>query len=107
MLRPRLNGPSVGAPSCGLRPIVPLVIPPAPLGDMFMVPVGGACCIVDPVVVVVADEVELVLFIVPVNVNIVRAVGSATVKSPTKLLVAPPATILSVGPPAVSAPDPT
>lgn len=103
MLRPRLNGPRVGAPACGLRPIVPPVIPPAPVGDMFMAPEGGALCVVGWVVVGVGDEVELVLFIVPVNVNSVRAVGSATVKSPTTLLVATPA----VGPLAVSEPDPT
>ena len=72
---------------------------------MFMAPEGGAVGVVGWVLV--GDEVELVLFIVPVNVNIVRAVGSATVNRPTTLLVAPPAVILSVGPLAESATDPT
>ena len=35
----------------------------------------------------------------PMTVDVGRAVGSATVKSPTTLLVAPPLEIFRVGPP--------
>jgi hypothetical protein len=52
-------------------------------------------------------ELEALLTVPPMTVIVALVVGSATAVSPTVLLVAPPADIEFVGPPAVSAPEPT
>jgi hypothetical protein len=106
---PRLNGPSLGAPSWGFGPVDELLlvefIPPP---DWFMTPIGegGATGAVSRYDCPGGSTGELEVAVEPIVVEVGRAVGSATEKSPTTLFVAPPAEILMAGPSSVSAPDP-
>jgi len=110
--RTLLNGPRRGAPSWGFRPPgrPPEFVEPVPAAGWLAIPIGtgGGTGAESRYVCPGGKTGELVLVDgPPMNVNTEGAAGSATVARDTTRFVAPAPEICTVGPPAVSAPDPT